>query len=166
MAIDLYIVRHGLAGEHGSYANDELRPLTEAGQHKTRAIADRLKDMGLHVDRLLTSPLVRAKQTADILQQAGVGKVIEESRLLAPEGNLTDWEPWFEQWKQSGETGLALVGHEPNLSTWAEQMVWGQSRRHVELKKAGVIGLRVPDAGSVVGACQLFWLAPPRFLLR
>lgn len=166
MSIDLYIIRHGLAGEHGSYENDELRPLTEEGQQKTRKVADRLQEMGLRCDRLLTSPLVRAKQTAEILQQAGVGKVIEASRLLAPEGNLRDWEPWFAQWKRSGETGLALVGHEPNLSTWAEQMVWGQSRHHLELKKAGVIGLRVPDTESVVGACQLFWLTPPRFLLQ
>ena len=165
MAIDLYLIRHGLAGKHGSYENDELRPLTEEGYRKTQQVADRLREIGCQVDRLLTSPLVRAHQTAEILQQAGVGKTLEVSRLLAPEGALRDWEPWFEQWKQLGETGLALVGHEPNLSTWAEQMVWGDSRQHLDMKKAGVMGLRIPESGSVIGACELFWLTPPRFLL-
>lgn len=165
MAIELYLIRHGLAGEHGSYPNDELRPLTEEGHEKTRKVADRLYAMGFRFDRLLTSPLVRARQTAEILQYAKVGKTIEESRALAPEGTIADWEPWFERWKQMGEDGLALVGHEPNLSTWAEQMVWGASRHRLELKKAGVIGLRLPESGSVVGASELFWLTPPRFLL-
>jgi phosphohistidine phosphatase len=166
MAIDLYLIRHGLAEKYGRYQNDELRPLTEEGVRKTRQVADRLHALGLHFDRLLTSPLVRARQTAEILQQAGVGKTLEESRILAPEGTLRDWEPWFENWKRLGETGLALVGHEPNLSSWAEQMVWGPSCQHLEMKKAGIIGLHVPDSGSVVGASEMFWLTPPRFLLK
>ncbi|MBD1910871.1 MULTISPECIES: phosphohistidine phosphatase SixA [unclassified Leptolyngbya] len=165
MPIDLYIVRHGLAGEHGSYADDEKRPLTDEGQRKTKQIANRLESFGIRFDSILTSPLVRARQTADIFVAAGLGKTLEESRLLAPEGHIQDWLPWFETWKQSGSECLALVGHEPNLSTWAEQLVWGEIRYHIRLKKAGVIGITLPKTGSPIGQGELFWLTPPRFLM-
>lgn len=165
----LYLIRHGLAGQHGSYANDEERPLTDEGQRKTRKVAERLQALGVQVAVLQSSPLVRARQTADLLQAAGVGQTVEESRLLAPEGRLQDWVPWYAQWRESlpegASTDLALVGHEPNLSTWAEQLVWGEIRHHLVMKKAGVIGLQVPDRPNPVGACELFWLTPPRFLL-
>jgi len=165
MPIDLYIVRHGLAGEHGSYADDEKRPLTEEGHRKTTQVAKRLKALDLQFDTILTSPLVRARQTADILMEVGLGKTLEESRLLAPEGHIQDWVPWFDVWKQSGGECLALVGHEPNLSSWAEQLVWGEIRHHIQLKKAGVIGITLPEGRSPIGQGELFWLTPPRFLL-
>lgn len=165
MPTDLYLIRHGLAGEHGTYADDEQRPLTEEGQQKTRQVAKRLQGLGLKFDQILTSPLVRARQTAEILRDVGLGKDLEPSRLLAPEGRLQDWVSWYGQWKASGGTCLALVGHEPNLSTWAEQLVWGEIRHHLVLKKAGVIGLQLPDRGSLIGMGELFWLTPPRLLL-
>jgi len=165
MPINLYIIRHGLAGEHGTYADDEKRPLTDEGQRKTRQVAKRLQDLQLDFDLILTSPLVRARQTADILMETGLGKTLEESRLLAPKGRIQDWVPWFETWKQQGHECLALVGHEPNLSTWAEQLIWGEIRHHIRLKKAGVIGIELPETGSPLGQGELFWLTPPRFLL-
>jgi phosphohistidine phosphatase len=161
----LYLVRHGLAGEHGSYANDYERPLTEEGQQKTRQVARRLAVLNIEFDLILTSPLVRARQTAEILMDAGLGKQLEEFSPLAPGGKLEDWVKWLPSWKP-GKTGcLALVGHEPGLSTWAETLVWGEAKGAIELKKAGVIGLLLPKTGSPVGHSQLFWLTPPRFLL-
>ncbi len=161
----LYLIRHGLAGEHGSYANDNERPLTEEGKQKTRQVARRLVALSLEFDLILTSPLVRAKQTAEILMDSGLGKRLEEFSPLAPEGSIEDWLKWLSSWK-SGKTGcLALVGHEPGLSTWAETLIWGEARGAIELKKAGIIGLLLPTTGSPVGHSQLFWLTPPRFLL-
>ncbi|MER3478596.1 MAG: phosphohistidine phosphatase SixA, partial [Leptolyngbya sp. ERB_1_2] len=60
---------------------------------------------------------------------------------------------------------LALVGHEPDLSGWAELLVWGEVRDRILLKKAGMIGLDLPDSGSAISNSQLFWLTPPKFLL-
>jgi len=163
--MELYIIRHGLAGEHGSYANDFERPLTEEGQQKTKSVAKRLYSLGLRFDLILTSPLVRARQTADLLQAVGLGDRLEASPHLAPDGNFEDWLAWLEQCKPEDSYHLAIVGHEPGLSEWAERLVWGEPRHQLVLKKAGVIGLTLPHDGSPVGRSSLFWLTRPKFLL-
>lgn len=173
--MNLYIIRHGLAGEHGSYANDDERPLTEDGQHKTKKIAKRLEDFGLQFDLILTSPLVRARQTAEILQKASLGSVLEESVDLAPGGSFDGWLSWLDEWRRSpshsagshasDSSSLAIVGHEPDLSSWAERLLWGRTEQRLMLKKAGIIGLDLPNSGSPVANSQLFWLTPPKFLL-
>ncbi|MEB3291874.1 MAG: phosphohistidine phosphatase SixA, partial [Synechococcales bacterium] len=56
------------------------------------------------------------------------------------------------------------VGHEPEQSEWAEQLLWGQARGSLIQKKAGIIGLEAPLTGELLGHCQLFWLCPPRLL--
>lgn len=163
--IELYIIRHGLAGQHGDYANDEERPLTGEGIHRTRKVAKRLYDLNIRFDLILTSPLARARQTAEILQTYKLSSQLEESRMLAPGGDLSVWLSWLQQWRQTGSTCLVIVGHEPDLSEWTETLVWGESRHNLILKKAGVIGLLLPDTGSPIGCSQLFWLSPPRLLV-
>lgn len=165
MTTELYLIRHGLAGEHGTYANDDERPLTDEGQRKTKQVGKRLKDLGLSFSLILTSPLVRAAQTAEILQKAGLGDRVEVSPHLAPGGELGQWLAWFANWRSASTASLALVGHEPGLSRWTETLVWGEARDHLVLKKAGVIGLLPPEGGEMVGNCQLFFLSPPRLLL-
>jgi phosphohistidine phosphatase len=159
---ELYIIRHGLAGEHGSYADDAQRPLTDEGHRKMGQVAQRFYALDLRFDLILTSPLVRARQTAEILQAAGLSKHLEVSEFLAPGGDFEDWLAWFRQW-QSSES-LAIVGHEPSLSQWAERLIWGEVRQRLLLKKAGAIGLKVPN-GEAIGQSQLFWLTPPKLLL-
>lgn len=160
----LFMIRHGLAGQHGDYENDDQRPLTAEGQQKTRQIAQRLHNLNLRFDLILTSPLVRAKQTAEILKGANLGKQLEEAAYLAPNGDIQDWLDRLKDWNAVGKS-LALVGHEPTLSSWAERLIWGESHSRLVLKKAGVINLLVPTSGSVIGNCQLLWLAPPKLLL-
>ncbi len=162
--LELYLIRHGLAGEHGSYPHDHERPLTEEGQKKTRQVAQRLADLGLKFDLILTSPLVRARQTADILVNAGLSKQLQESGYLA-DGDLDGWLAWLKTWKSTSGKPLALVGHEPSLSRWAESLVFGRSLGSFELKKAGILGLLLPDQVAPVGRSTLFWLTPPRLLL-
>ena len=163
-AIDLYLIRHGLAGEHGSYANDAERPLTDEGVQKTRQVADRLHALKLRFDLILTSPLVRAHQTADLLLEAKLSQTLQVSSHLTPDGNFEQWLMWFQEARSPAMTALALVGHEPNLSTWAETLLWGESKGVLSLKKAGVVGLTLPEQ-SPVGNSTLFWLTPPRFVL-
>ncbi len=161
---NLYLIRHGLAGQHGDYENDAKRPLTDEGKHKTHQVAKRLADLDLKFDLILTSPLVRAKQTAEILKDTGLSKHLEDAAYLAPGGNIQDWVNWLEGWKDS-EKSLALVGHEPDLSSWAEILIWGESQGKLVLKKAGAIGLILPLSGSPISNSHLFWLTPPRFLI-
>ena len=161
---DLYLIRHGLAGQQGDYENDRERPLTEEGKHKTRQLADRFSRLELKFDLILTSPLVRAKQTAEILQEGGLSKRLEEAAYLAPGGDLQTWLNWLEDWKESAKS-LALVGHEPDLSAWAETLIWGSAQGKLRLKKMGAIGLTLPLSGSPIAHSQLFWLTPPRFFI-
>ena len=164
MTIDLYLIRHGLAGEHGSYANDEERPLTDEGKQKTQQVAKRLYALTLRFDLILTSPLVRAHQTADLLLKAKLSQELQVSSHLAPGGSLDQWLQWLKHERSPDITTLALVGHEPNLSTWAEMLLWGESKGVLSLKKAGVIGLTLPEK-DCLGNSAFFWLTPPRFLL-
>jgi phosphohistidine phosphatase len=164
--MELYLIRHGLAGESGSYTNDADRPLTEDGKKKTRQVAKRLVDLGLSFDLILTSPFARARQTAEVLLEVGLSKTLEEASYLAPNGDITTWVNWLTAWNQDEKSTLALVGHEPNLSTWAEILVRGDAKGAIELKKAGVIGLSLPDNGTPIGRSRLFWLVPPRLLLK
>ncbi|MBD1996428.1 phosphohistidine phosphatase SixA [Leptolyngbya sp. FACHB-541] len=161
---ELYLIRHGIAAERGTYQEDSDRPLTEVGRHKTTKVAERLYELGVRFDLILTSPLVRTKQTAKILQSVGLSDRLEESDDLAPEGDFAHWLTWLNQW-QAGGARLALVGHQPDLGDWAETLIWGESKQQVVLKKAGVIGLLLPEAKTPVGQSQLFWLTPPKFLL-
>jgi phosphohistidine phosphatase len=165
--IELYLVRHGLAGERGTYANDDERPLTEEGIRRTRRVAKRLCELNIRFDLILTSPLARARQTAEILQTYKLGSQLEEYQPLAPGGDINVWLSWLQQWRQTGGDCLALVGHEPDLGEWAETLVWGQPRQNLIVKKAGIIGLLLPDneAASPIGQSQLFWFTPPRFFV-
>jgi phosphohistidine phosphatase len=57
------------------------------------------------------------------------------------------------------------VGHQPDLASWAEQLTWGDDRQRLLLKKAGIIGLLIPDEGNPLGKSTLFWLTSPRLFL-
>lgn len=163
--IELYLIRHGLAGERGTFANDDERPLTEEGKKKTRQVAKRLQELGLQFDLMLTSPLVRAQQTADILMKAGLAETLEQADFLAHGGSIDAWLEWMPSWNKPERARLALVGHEPDLSAWAERLLWGEEKGALTLKKAGVLGLTLPSTGSPIGKSCLFWLTPPRLLL-
>ncbi len=163
---ELYFIRHGIAAERGTYANDDDRPLTDKGRARIQAVAHRLVDLGCRVEMILTSPLVRAHQTTQILLEAGLAPTSETTKFLAPGGNLSDWLPWLADWQMTHPVSrLALVGHEPDLSHWAQLFVQGQVSQHWQLKKAGVIGVEIPAAKDAIGNSELFWLAPPRLLL-
>jgi len=112
---------------------------------------------------IVTSPLVRAYQTAEILQRAGLGKTLEIVDYLAPGGDLSAWLAWLATWDPGEHQRLALVGHQPDLGQWAELLVWGQIQDCLVVKKAGIIGLTLTD--PPMGQSFLFWLTPPRLLL-
>ena len=165
-ATELYLIRHGLAGEPTASRDDGLRPLTRTGRKRTGAVAKRLGALGLHLDLLSSSPLVRAWETAEILQRSGLCQRLVESTFLAPGGDFQDWLRWLARWRRrSGNHRLGVVGHMPGLGAWAETLVWGTAKQRLVLKKAGLVGLSLPPRGSPVGRCPLFLLLPPRYLV-
>ncbi|MBN3886708.1 MAG: phosphohistidine phosphatase SixA [Nostoc sp.] len=164
--MELYLIRHGIAEDKELGIKDEERSLTKEGRQKTEKVAQKLVKLGLNFDLILTSPLVRARQTAEILIAEKLSSQLEESSHLAPDGQISSWlKDWLEPRNYSQNTQLALVGHEPNLSNWAEILLWGEVKASLVLKKAGMIGIKLPETGSPLGRSQMFWLTPPKYLL-
>jgi phosphohistidine phosphatase len=160
---ELYIIRHGIAADPQDGEMDEARALTKEGDRKTKKIGKRLEQFGLSFDVIFTSPLVRARQTAAILQEVGLGKQMRECPALAPGGDIHHWLAQVAELTDC--KSIAIVGHQPDLGNWAELLVWGEVKGNIALKKAGVMGITLPESDSPIGRSSLFWLTPPRFLL-
>jgi phosphohistidine phosphatase len=164
--MEIYLIRHGIAEEQKTGIKDEERELTKEGKQKTEKVAHRLVELGRQFDLIVTSPLMRARQTAEIFLACGLSCQLEESNHLAPNGNIFNWLDYWLKPKNFPENAqIAIVGHEPCLSNWAEILLWGEAKDSLVLKKAGMIGLKLPEIGSPVGRSQMFWLTPPRYLL-
>jgi phosphohistidine phosphatase len=165
MPTQVYLIRHGIAAEPEAYERDYERLLTAKGRAKTKAVARQLKALNVAFDEILTSPLVRARQTAEILLKANLSTHLTVVDALAPMGSIAEWLEWFNTWQKQRSGVLALVGHEPDLSQWAELLILGDVQGVIQLKKAGVIGIEIPDNIDPLGHSILFWLTPPRFLV-
>ena len=163
--MELYLIRHGIAQERDLAITDDDRTLTKVGQDKTKEVAKRLYNLGLRFDLILTSPLVRSHQTAEIFTQTQLSSHLQVSTDLAPNGNIHAWLNWLEQQNYPPNSKLALIGHQPDLGAWASMLVWGEAKEALILKKAGIIGLNLPTMRSPIGQSQMFLLTPPKFLI-
>lgn len=161
--MELYLIRHGVAAERQDEEDDAQRALTSKGWEKTQKVARRLVELGLSLDVIFASPLVRAQQTGQILLETGLASGLETWPALAPGGDLA--EALAALAAEETLEKIALVGHQPDLGQWAETLVWGENRDKLILKKAGVIGLAFNSGAVAPGSGELFLLAPPRFLL-
>ncbi len=128
---ELLLFRHGIAEERGGPTPEPLRALTSAGIRRTTAVAERLALLGIRADQLISSPLVRARQTAEIAVAAGLAGQLEIDGALAPDGDALALV------RSSGAERLMLVGHEPDLGQLACQVL-GAPAGTVTLKKAGL----------------------------
>jgi phosphohistidine phosphatase len=162
--IEIYLIRHGLAGQFGDYEADAQRPLTPEGVRKTQKVARRLKTFGIRFDVVLTSPYKRALQTAIVLKSIGLVNTLETLDALQPDGEISIVIARVKALRQNRQR-IAIVGHEPDLTHLASQLIFGQDGENLTLKKAGVMGITAPIEGELIGQCQLFWLVPPRLLL-
>lgn len=164
--MEVYLIRHGIAAQRGTYANDEQRPLTKKGRCKTLKVAKSMFATGLRFDLILTSPLVRAEQTAEILKKAALSKTVNTYQPLKPNSNIEDWLEWQQKWQLHHPDGkVALVGHQPDLGNWAEMLLWGSVKGQMIVKKAGAIGLKLPDIGTPISRSTLFLHISPKWLI-
>ena len=162
--MDLLIVRHAIAVERGDEAfdRDEDRPLTPEGIHKFRLAARGLKEYAPKPDCVISSPLVRARQTAEILRDALAPHAkIELCDHLAPGGDYGDLVAHV---TGLGAQRIALVGHEPHLSGFTSYLIVG-NKGSVSLvfKKGGAALVSFPDAPAP-GRGTLEWLVRPAVL--
>lgn len=159
----LYIVRHGIAVPHGTpgVAEDD-RPLTEDGIEKMRKAATGLHNLGITPDVILSSPLPRAKQTAEILREAcGKKTPLLLVQALALSGGRSEVYREMRVHKDAGS--LMLVGHQPSLGEMAGEIAWGSAEHYVELKKGGACALELEEIRNIPRG-TLLWLLTPAIL--
>ncbi|MFC1451763.1 phosphohistidine phosphatase SixA [Verrucomicrobiota bacterium] len=159
----VYLVRHGAAvdvGEHG-VERDGDRMLSEEGKRKTGRAAAGLRAVSCRPERVFTSPLIRARETADIVAQALDGKPrVGTLDLLAPGADLDALPAWLR--RQTAES-LMLVGHMPSLAELASVLLSGGDDCDILLKKASACCLSF-DGRASAGTARLEWLIQPKAL--
>ncbi len=164
VTIELYLVRHAIAAERGpNYPDDRERPLTSEGIARFKAAVEGLNELDVTVDLVLTSPLVRAKHTAELLI-AGLGSKprTEELEALAPGGRLPAVLEAVAKYSKRYRR-IALVGHQPDLGELAAKLL--QARGEIEFKKGAVCCIQL-DGAMPNGPGVLRWLIPPRALRK
>ncbi len=157
--MELYFIRHGDAGSRESWpGSDAERPLSAEGAERIEREAVTLTRLGLPVTRILTSPLVRARQTAEIVaRHLDRRDALDVDDRLSPGFGVEDLAGILQDHRD--EASLLLVGHEPDFSRVISECIGGGE---VECKKGGVARVDLRRPGSVQGA--LVWLLPPRVL--
>lgn len=165
MSRELIFVRHAIAFErnHRRWPDDGLRPLTPAGRQKFHRAAAGLAKWLPKVDRVLTSPLVRASQTAEILRAAARWPKAAEAPELAPGAGLSSALAMLRKQKARR---FAIVGHEPDLSALLTACIAPAGTRvAIAFRKGGVACVQF--SGEVrAGAGTLVAFVPPRALRR
>jgi phosphohistidine phosphatase len=160
----LYIVRHGIAVDALAPSTpDAERPLTPKGERRMRQIARGLSRLELKLERIVTSPATRARQTAEVLAKAlGVVDQLEVSNVLQVGASARTIARWL---RARSKERLMIVGHNPAVSELISVLVLGASQPpFCDLKKGAIAALAPP--ASPDDLYRLHWLAPPRLLRR
>lgn len=164
--MEVILIRHAKAEvrDPNTWPDDDVRPLTADGRAEQRAAARVLKKLGLKFDFLVTSPLLRASQTTDVI--AEVYKWNEPPQVAVELGTdctakgvvklLARFPP---------DASVALVGHEPSFSKVAAALMSRAGDAAIELKKSGVIGIEF-DGAAEEGAGRLIYHLKPGHLRK
>jgi phosphohistidine phosphatase len=161
--MDLLIVRHAIAFDRDAHRwpDDRKRPLTAEGAARARQAAKGLKRLVDRPQCLLTSPLTRARQTAEILTEFARWPTARDCPSLAPGESA---EAALEALRAESHSFIAVVGHQPGLSKLIAASVPGAPRaRAFDLKKVGAALLSF-DGAPRAGHAVLRWLIAPSLL--
>jgi phosphohistidine phosphatase len=154
-----YFLRHGIAEEPAEWAGSDFdRPLTRAGRARMEREAKAIAELQLELELIVTSPLLRARQTAEIVaQRLDMSDALVEDERLA-EG--FDAEGLGAILRGHGEAkSILLVGHEPAMSATIGKIVGNAS---VEMKKGALAGVELSGPAASTG--MLICLIPPKLL--
>lgn len=162
--MNLFILRHGIAVERDphSFPDDSRRPLTMKGEDRIRLICDAMQALELSFDCILSSPYLRASQTAEIVAATlGLRKNLEFSDELKPEGDLKALVRHVNRLQPVPEN-ILLVGHEPDLSELVSQLISGEPKAAIDLKKGGLARLEIETQLRPGPCATLAWLLTPK----
>jgi phosphohistidine phosphatase len=161
--MNLYLIRHAIAEEETSSGEDSQRELTDKGAKKMRLIAKGLRTLGVDFDLIVSSPYIRAVQTAEILSEVFKKKKFVLSDHLMPMGDIDLLIAEINE--KYSVNSLAIVGHEPYLSTFVSLLTTGGTPIEMTFKKGGVCHLSTDDMHHTRKA-TLEWLLTPGVLVE
>ena len=159
--MNLYILRHGIAADRGAeYPNDDLRPLTGKGIKRMRREARGMRAIGVAPGVIISSPLVRAIQTAEIVRD-GLDAMPQTaiSETLVPEAHPQQIIQELVK-SHSSSSSVMVVGHEPHLSSLVSYILTGKVSWLITLKKGALCNMDI----SASGRGQLLWALTPKQL--
>lgn len=162
--MDLYIVRHAAAFERDPdrWPDDSKRPLTPDGEEEFRLAARGLARIAPRMDAILSSPYLRAWQTAQILAELDSWPVLKSFPVLEPTLPPEKAVQALEAYSEAGS--VAVVGHRPGLHELAAYLLTGEGDGvEIAIDKGGVVCIRF-DGSVEPGGSELRWLLTPKFL--
>lgn len=162
----LYLMRHAIAVPRDTpgYSKDAERPLTLDGREKLYAVCQSLKKLELDWELILSSPYLRAKQTAQVMAEVfGMPNLVKESFVLTPRHSTKELLAAIQDMPPM--KSLLLVGHEPALSMHLSNLLAGHDRCRFDFKKAGVVALEFEGAPQT-GKAKLLWMMTPAQMMR
>ena len=162
MSCTIYLLRHGIAGPTPDGMTDADRQLTGTGERRMMKIAVGLKRLGVCPHAILSSPLLRAKQTADIVAPVLAPRcVVQLCEALAPGHHVADVVRALGRRRRD----IMLVGHEPDLGHLASFLLTGSVQQlSLQFKKGGIAAIEVETLPPRGGT--LLWLLTPKQLSR
>ena len=140
-------IRHGDAGPAGA-GPDADRKLTQEGRNQSLTAAEALRAMGIKLERVLTSPLARAVQTAGAVAEVHDGAKVEVAEFLAPPGNAKALRERLAGLAAEGTSAVGLIGHTPSLEECIGRLVAATRGLGLSLQKAGAACVQVPPPES------------------
>ena len=160
--MNLLIVRHGVAQEKvddGKAGDiDDRRALTPDGRTKMAHAAEGLREVAPEISGLASSPLLRAHESAEIISRAYGIEVRSTTDALLPNASFDEFIEWAND--RSEQSVVAIVGHEPHLSTLATWLMCGEKESRMALKKGGACFLSFDDVPKRSSG-TLQWLLQP-----
>lgn len=162
--MNIYLVRHAIAVERDPRGrmDDAARRLTPLGIDRMRRSVRGLVAVGVQFDSIWTSPLARARETAELLAELpGYSGGIEIVDALAGSG---DHDRLIQRIAAFDGDHLALVGHEPDMGELASILVFGSIAGMFRFKKGGVARIQTGDDASSPIRGELHWLLTPKQL--
>jgi phosphohistidine phosphatase len=157
--MEIYLLRHGIAEDRSPSGRDADRRLTDEGRQKLRRVLERAHSAGVNPSLILSSPLKRAMETAEIAaRELGYEGKIVRVESLKPESSPQ--HIWDEVRSHPDESAILLAGHEPLFSATVAWML-GSTHAMVDFKKGALVRVSV-DALGQEPAGVLQWMLTPK----
>jgi phosphohistidine phosphatase len=162
--MNLFFLRHGIAAERNpkNFPDDSRRPLTVKGEYQIRLVCDAIQGIEVTFDHISSSPILRARQTAEIVaSELNVRHLLCFDDELKPGGEFRAIVRSINLIRPVPEN-LLLVGHEPNLGQLISRLISGHDNPVLDLKKGGFAKLQIKERLRPTACATLKWLITPK----